>query len=858
MRTLCWLAGTALSLGLGTAPVISAGGDVTPQAIAVEVENGAAFKLIGRESWRQLVVTGLYAGGERRDLTRAVRYEVTPPGVVVVDATGLVTPRHEGRTVIQVRGPGGTQAQVQVTVARLTNEPAVHFANQVVPIFTRFGCNAGGCHGRAGGQNGFALSLLGFEPADDFDFIVKEARGRRLLPAAPDQSLLLLKATGRVPHGGGARLDPASAYYRLLRRWVAQGAPRSRLDSATVTRLEVLPGERVLSRSASQQLAVIAHLSDGSTEDVTRLTQFEPNEPTLAEVSPTGLVTAKRLPGAVAIMARFQTHVAVFRALVPLGAPMGKLPPTRNLVDDLVFKQLRRLGIPPSAECDDATFLRRATLDLAGRLPTLTETQQFLADRAPDRHERLVDRLLASDDYATYLAGTWANVLRNRRALPSEDTAPTAAFHTWIKDHLKKNTPFDQFARALLTATGEEVKTPPVVWYRELREPSAQVEDVAQLFLGQRLACAKCHHHPFERWTQDDYWGLSAFFARVEVKLPTTAKKKGKNKAVREPARVAHRPGIAQAVNPRTGQALKPRGLGGAVLEIAPDADPRARLADWLTAADNPFFAQALANRTWKHFFGRGLVEPEDDLRITNPPSNPELLDALARFVVASKFDVKKLTRLLCTSTAYRLSAVPNAHNADDRQNFSHFGLRRLHAEVLLDAVDVVTGSTTRFAGLPEGTRAVQLPDNQFPSYFLSVFGRPDAASACECERGSDSTLAQSLYLFNSEELREKIRGRTQPAAEVKSKKKNPPKKTSTPAVVNGTVGGRLRQLLKDSRPDREKVRELYLIALSRVPTSEELAVATDYLEARRDDPASAYEDIIWALLNTKEFQFNH
>jgi hypothetical protein len=721
------------------------------------------------------------------------------------------------------------------------------------------GCNTGACHGKASGQNGFKLSLFGFEPAEDYDYLVKEARGRRIFAAAPDSSLILLKSTDRIAHGGGKRLEKDSTAYSLLRDWIRQGATKDPADAATVRRIEVLPRERVLGRDGSQQMSVIAHFSDGSTTDVTSLTQFEANQPEMVTVSPAGQVTAKGNPGTVAVMARFQSHVDVLRVMVPLGEPVTDLPPARNFIDELVFKQLNELGLPPSALCDDSAFLRRATIDIAGRLPTLEETRQFLADTDAKKHDKLVDRLLASGDYADYFANKWSAVLRNRRPSEKDDPKPTAAFHAWIRDSLDRNKPFTSFVREVLTAQGEMGASPALVWYREVKEPTAQMEDIAQLFLGQRIQCARCHHHPLEKWSQQDYYGLAAFFSRLEIKDATQPKKgkKGTSDTPGEPFRVAFKSGKAEMLNPRTNRKVRPAGLGGPELDIPPDSDPRLKLADWMTAKENPYFARALVNRYWKHFLGRGLVEPEDDLRATNPASNPSLLDALEKHFVAHGYDLKDLVRTICASQVYRLGVEPNAHNARDTQNFSRFLSRRLQAEVLLDAIDTVTGSKTAFKGVPATMRAVQLPDNQFESYFLSTFGRPDSASACECERGNDATLAQALHLLNSEELLEKISGR-KPVV-VSAKPDNPKGKKDPPKASpgNSKVGGRLRELLADKRPDAEKIRELYLIALSREPTKDELETLQGHLK-KKGDPQAAYEDILWALINTKEFLFNH
>ena len=816
-----------------------------------------SFTLAGRDSWQQLLVTGRYAKG-LRDLTGTVTYETVPPGIVAVDDSGLVTPLKPGQAILRARGPGGLTVAAKVAVTHFAKDLPVNFANQIVPIFTRFGCNAGGCHGKAGGQNGFALSLLGFEPAEDYEFLVKEGRGRRLFLAAPESSLLLRKATGaaaaRWREKAGPRFGPLSLVAPLDRA----GTRRGHKDDPVVTRLEVLPQQRLLPRGGRQQLVVIAHRSDGSTEDVTRLAQFEANEPTLAEVSPSGLVAAKTLPGTLAVMARFQTHVAVFRAQVPLGPPVEQLPPVKNFIDTLVWKQLKVLGIPPSAVAPDATFIRRVTLDLAGRLPTLEETRQFLADKTPDRHERLVDRLLASEDYAYYFAAKWNAVLRNRRPNPGDDLKPNVLFHTWIKDILHQNKPFDQFARELLTAAGEVGKDAPVLWYREVNEPAAQVEDVAQLFWGNASVAPSVITTPSRSGVRTITMAWSPSFPESTIKVPPVVKK-GKGPAIKLPTTVRHLPGIAQAVNPRSKQAVQAvwarrptgdggRGSGSARQTGGLDGVPRQSVLC-------PHVGQSLLEALFRSRSGRGgrrsaRHQSADQPRTARCPG-PAFHRPQVRF--------EGLGAHALHGQVYRLSAVPNGHNADDRQNFSHFYLRRLPAEVLLDALDTVTGSKTVYKGLPQGTRAVQLPDNQFPSYFLSIFGRPDSASPCECERNGDANLAQSLYLSNSEELLEKIRGKVKAPTKNpgKTKPKNPPKAAPT-AVTNGTVGGRVKELLKDQRPDREKLRDLYLLALSREPTTEELTALESYLEGRHADRAGAYEDILWAVINTKEFLFNH
>jgi hypothetical protein len=765
-------------------------------------------------------VTGVYDSGQSRDLTRKVTYQASPPGIVTVDATGYITPVAEGEATVQVSAESGIEASVKVQVAHLVHDLPINFPNQVTPIFTKYSCNGGGCHGKSGGQNGFRLSLLGFEPKEDYEYLVKEGRGRRLFPASPDQSLLLLKATARLPHGGGQRIDFDSPAYRVLRRWVEQGMPYGSESDPKVTHIEVFPPERLMEREQTQQLVVIAHYSDGSMEDVTRMTQFDSNDSEMAECSVTGLLTTGQLTGSVAIMARYQGHVGVSRATIPLGVTTDSLASPSNFVDEKVFAKLKSLGLPSSAVCDDATFLRRVTIDLAGRLPTLDEAEAFLADQSPQKRVAAVDRLLESTDYADYFANKWNAILRNKRRQDFEKKA-TFAFYDWIRQSLHENKPYDQFVREIITASGEVGKFPQVAWYKEVKDQSAQVEDTAQLFLGLRIQCARCHHHPFEKWSQQDYYGFAAFFSQV-------GRKRG---YMQNEERVFHRPGMAQANNPKTGQSVKPTGLGSDPLELTPVDDPRHALADWMSRKDNPFFARSLVNRYWKHFFGRGLVDPEDDMRVTNPPSNPELLDALAQHFVDSGFNLKQLCRTICTSTTYQLSAEPNEWNQDDKQNFSRYYPKRLNAEVLLDAIDQVTGSQTNFGGVPQGTRAVQLPDNGFQSYFLTVFGRPESSSACECERSSEANLAQSLHLLNSNEIQGKL--------------------------TNGN--GRAVVLARDaSRTHDVKLRELYMLAFGRPPQPDELAIAIAHIEKNEKEPNKAYEDIVWALINTKEFLFNH
>lgn len=778
--------------------------------------------LQGRDARRQLLVSGDHGEGIVKDYTRRCQYTVEPAGIAAVDATGLLRPLADGEATV-IAAVDGQTARRAIVVTHVGEEQPIHFQNQIVPIFTKLGCNSGGCHGKASGQNGFKLSLLGFYPEDDYEFLVKEARGRRIFPSAPEKSLLLTKPIGESPHGGGKRMESDSDEYRLIYRWIEQGMPVGSPNDPVVTGIRCVPDSRLMGRNAEQQVAVLATYSDGRVEDVTRMALFEPNDPELAEVDVTGLVKTLDLAGEVAIMARYQGQVATFRATIPLGAEIPHLPPTRNFIDEAVFGKLKVLGIPPSELCDDATFLRRVSIDVTGTLPTEAETLAFLNDPDPDKRDKVIDRLLDSPAYADYFANKWNLVLRNKRR-QDDDRPGNYAFHRWIRDSLLENKPYDQFVREIITAAGDARSTPPVVWYREVAEMNEQVEDVAQLFLGVRIQCARCHHHPFERWSQDDYYGFAAFFSRLGKKTPSAAE----NFRSRD-RRIFHNEGRAAATNPRTNKALPPTGLGGAPLEIPDARDPRHDLADWMARPDNPFFARALVNRYWKHFFDRGIVEPEDDLRETNPPTNPELLDKLAQHFIASGFDLKELVRTICRSSTYQLSSLPNEHNLRDKQNFSRYYPKRLTAEVLYDAFHQVTGTSENFTALPPGTRAVQMPDASVAPYFLKVFGQPQADTACECERSQEANLAQSLHLLNSREVQDKVsRGRARELANQKD------------------------------RPNEEKIKELYRWVYSREPATEEMQVALAHLEKHKENPQIAFEDILWALINTKEFLFNH
>ena len=779
----------------------------------------AQFELSGMHEGRQLIVSLVGKDRRPRDATRQAHYSVEPPGVVRVSAQGHVRPRARGAATITVTA-GGQNQQVRVTVRDFDETRPLHFANDIVPLLTRHGCNAGGCHGRASGQNGFKLSLFGFDPAFDYNAIVKEARGRRVFAAAPDGSLLLAKASGQAPHGGGRRLAPESEDYQTLRRWLTQGTPVGDDRAPTLQKLSVVPQQRVLDRNAEQQLAVLAHYSDGSVRDVTRQAQFQSNELAVAAIDSEGLVRTFDLSGEAAVMARYMGQVTVFRALVPLGKPIPQYPafPAVNFIDELALARWKQLGIVPSDLCSDSEFIRRIHLDLCGRLPTPDEVRAFLADTAADKRTRLIDRLLADPDYAAYFALRWGSILRNASLAGSEQAA--YAFHDWIRDMIARNRPYDEFVRGIVAAAGEWQDAPAVNWYWQMRDDQLHqpVADTAQVFLGLRLQCAKCHHHPYERWSREDYYGLAGFFSRL-----------GRKDLGEPPPYFAERRRTTGEINPRTGKPIEPKLLDGPYLDVPKDEDPRHHLVDWMARPDNPFFAKALVNRLWAHLMGRGLVDPVDDMRETNPPSNPELLDALAKDFIKHKFDVKHVMRTICNSRTYQLSSAPNEFNKHDRQNHARYYGRRLIAEVLHDAVDQACGTRTRFNRMSKQARAVDLPHEGFGSYFLDVFDRPPRSSACECARSTGASLSQVLHLSFSGSIESKI----------------------------GTGDGRIAKLVKGKMTPEQALEDLYLAAFARQPTAQERQTALGYL-SRQPDLRRGLEDILWALLNSREFMFNH
>lgn len=787
-------------------------------------------KLLGPDANLQLVVYN----SDLQDMTREVVYTSSPDNLISISDSGKVMPLGNGDVTITATNDKGLTGKLDLVVERFETPQPINFPNEIVPLFTKHGCNGGGCHGKSEGQNGFKLSLLGFEPTEDFEYLVKESRGRRLFPAAPEHSLLLRKGAGDLPHGGGARFEHDSWDYKAIVRWMEQGMPYGSPDDPILEKISVFPDSRIVDPGGKQQLAVTAYYSDGSVRDITGIATYESNQKEMGEVDQNGLVTMSTgETGDMAVMIRYQEQVSVFQATIPLGIPIESFPIAKNVIDEKVFAKLKTLGLPTSEICDDSTFLRRTSLDIAGRLPTLEETDKYLNSDNPNKRSEWIDSLLSTTDYAEFFANKWSSILRNKRKADTY-TRGTQAFHEWIRQSFHNNKPYNQFVSELVTARGEISHNPATAWFRNVTDQKERLQDTAQVLLGVRLQCAECHHHPYEKWSQQDYYGFSAFFSRIGKK---------KTDMPGEEA-VFHNVGLATAKHPKTGQNIKPTPLGGDELDILAEDDPRDDLASWITDEKNPFFAPMLVNRYWKHFFNRAIVEPEDDMRVTNPPTNPELLQALSNQFVSTGYDIKDLIRTICNSTTYQLSAIPNEHNAGDRQNYSRYYPKRLPAEVLLDSIDRMTGSPTSFAGQLPGTRAVALPDDSYnsSSYFLTVFGRPEMDSACECERAQGASLAQTLHLLNSKNIQDKLSG----------------------------AGGNAQKLTSQKeRVNEDKITELYKLAFSRNPKDDEMKTAIGYIKKKteqiendankkEDSIKMAYEDLVWALLNTKEFLFNH
>lgn len=705
----------------------------------------------------------------------------------------------------------------------------ISFINEVMPILTRHGCNSGGCHGKSTGRGGFQLSLFGFIPDADYDAITRGSRGRRVFPRDPDKSLLLQKVVMAVPHGGGRRFAESDPEYQVLRKWIAAEMPRTFDDEPELSELRFEPSEMLAKKTdTSVASQVVAVFSDASERDVTHLARFRTGAPAIADVDERGHIELTGNTGEAPIVAMFLGKVAIGRVVV-LGEAISPLAkqrlddmPIQNMIDRHVHAKLVSLGIPPSESSDDGVFLRRVTLQIAGRSPTLEEVTSFLTDTDKERRKKLVDRLLASSEYADHFAQKWSDLLRNKRRGQGPRVPGTIAFHRWIRNSLARNDPYDQFVRDVITATGNVTVNPPAQWYAEVRYLDRYVDDTAQVFLGLRIGCARCHHHPFEDYSQADYFGLAAFFGRVD-------RKGGAGVAERRADETVYVKADGEVRHPVTDEVVLPKGLGAESLVIPRYADPRQRLVDWMVAPDNPYFARAFVNRMWAHFFSRGLVEPLDDIRVTNPATIEPLLDDLAVEFVRSGYDMKHVIRLICTSATYQLSSDALPENLHDSRNHARFYPQRMAAEVLLDSFDGLSQVPTTYRGLPEGTRAIQLPDEDYSNEFLKLFGRPKRESACECERTSEPSLSQSIFVMNNSFILGK-------------------------ATSNKGYAARLAA---DTRGDAEKLEELFLSAFCRPPLESEIQHAVDYIQSE-PDRKKAYGNLLWALMNTKEFMYIH
>ena len=772
----------------------------------------AAVQLDRPEASQQVLVTEDLAGIQR-DLTREARYELLPPGIAQVDAEGLVRPITEGTTKLIVHHPGG-KLEVAIVVSGIKDPPLVSFSHELTPILTKARCNSGGCHGKAEGQNGFKLSLLGFDAPFDYDAIIKQGRGRRVNLSSPEKSLLLLKATAELPHGGGLKIERHSPQYQRLLRWIASGAPLALAQELPITSITVEPAEIVMQPGQARQLRVTALDSQGKGRCATVEADYVSNAGQIIEASSRGLLTASNIPGEAAILVRYLGHVAVCRVTLPKPNVTFVRPPEQNFIDQHVWNKLARLGIQPSDLADDATFLRRVFLDTIGTLPTAEEARRFLADSSADKRAKLVDELLRRPEYVDYWTMNWGDILRTDKIKITPQGS--VGMMRWLRKQIAQNRPYDEMVREILTAQGPVQSESPAAFFKAVDQPEVASRAVSQLFLGVRIECAQCHHHPSERWGQDDYAALAGFFTGLTVKrLPDGTE-----------AIVSR--GGTNLNHPRTAAPVAARALGATPADFTNLADRRQALASWATLPDNPYLARAIANRLWAHYLGRGLVEPIDDQRATNPPTNEPLMDALAAHLKAVHFDLRAFTRTLLTSRVYQLSALTNESNRDDRQNFSHAGPKAMPAEVLLDALCQTTGVAEKFEGWPLGIRAVQIWDNRMPSYFFRLFGRPARATVCECERSSEPSISQALHLLNSPEINAKIASR----------------------------GGAARRWADSLLTPTQIIDEIYLTTLARFPTAQERAQLLPTFEG--DSRRQAVEDALWAVLNTKEFLYNN
>jgi hypothetical protein len=796
----------------------------------------ADVTLTGPHASQRLILVSEDQGQVVADRTPKAQFASSQPAVATVDDRGVVRPVTDGDVVITATyGEREATAKVKVTKAK---EPApFSFTNDVIPLLTKVGCNSGACHGALAGKGGLKLSLRGYDPDADHFVLTRQALGRRIDRQEPSHSLMLLKPTAAVRHGGGLRVDVDSDDYRLLAEWIASGAPGPRPDDPRIERLEIFPPQAVLKPKDRLQILVRARYSDGHTQDVTHGAKFSSTEELVATVDPEGRVRVAG-HGEAAVTVWYSNLVAAARVTSPL--PNAVEPrvfaeaPRANFIDDLVLKKLEALHIPPSPACTDSQFIRRAYLDAAGTLPSPEQVRSFVADPAKDKRAKLIDELLRRPEFVDYWTYKWSDLLLVSTRKLSQQAV--WAFHQYIRQAVADNKPWDAMAREIMTASGSNLDNGAANYFIIHKDISDLTEATSLTFLGMSITCCRCHNHPLEKWTQDQYWSLANLFSRVALK---NGDRGGEVLVQAEP--------FGDVPHLRRGVPMPPAPLDAKPLPLDGTADRRAYFADWLTAPGNPYFARALVNRVWRNFLGRGLVEAEDDLRQTNPPTNPELFDGLVKDFVSHKYDVRQLIRTVMTSATYQRSAQPVPGNEADDRFYSHYLIRRLPAEVILDAYAQATGVPTPFkevaigttggtagtSAYPAGTRALQLPDTLVVSRFLDSFGRPERGQTCSCERQQDSSVGQALHLNNGQTLNDKLRAK----------------------------GSRVEQWLSEKVSDEDAVRRLYQMALCREPTREELGKFTALMaEGERDRSATrreVLEDLFWAVLTGREFLFN-
>jgi len=814
MRTARSSLRTTLS-SLGILIVCAASAWTAPPALTTVEVFPPEISLNTSRARQMFIVKATYADGITRDVTSESKAAFANPALARLDKN-VVYPAADGATQLKVDF-GGQSVAIPVKVQNAKIDRPISFKLDVMPVFMKAGCNVGGCHGAARGKDGFRLSLFGYDPEGDYYRLTREINGRRINLALPNESLILEKATGRVPHTGGERFTQNSEHYQTIVRWLDAGAPMDPPTVATPVSADLYPKNGVLEgKGATQQMVVRAKYSDGTERDVTPLAVFLSNNDTSAKISPEGVVTAGER-GEAFVMARFATFtVGAQMIVVPKGLQFTfPKVPENNYIDTLVNNKLKKLRITPSELCTDEVFLRRAYIDVTGVLPTVEEYQRFMDSKAPNKRELLVDELLGRKEFAELWVLKWAELLQIKSSQQVSYKA-MLLYYNWLQDNLARNVPMDKMVQELLGSRGGTFKNPATNYYQNETDTLKITENVAQVFMGMRVQCAQCHNHPFDRWTMNDYYGFAAFFSQIG------------RKGTDDPREiVVFNSGGGEVTHPVGGRVMKPKFLGGEEPDVVAK-DRREVLAKWLASPQNPYFATNLANIVWAHFFGMGIIHEVDDVRISNPASNPELLQELGKRFTEYKYDFKKLVRDICTSRTYQLAPETNASNQGDTRNFAHGTIRRIRAETFLDCISQVTETKNKFPGLPVGARAVQIADGTVSNYFLSTFGRATRETVCSCEVKLEPTLSQSLHLLNGDTTGSKIAG-----------------------------GGLIAKRIAEKKTPNEIIEELYIRTVSRKPSPAETAKLTELI-APIPNKQQALEDVFWSLLNTREFMFNH